>query len=388
MLPASLLPMAVLFAQVLADGGGGSNTERGRRRAEASARPGALHSSPDLEAVHTLRRTLLSRFGLERLPEPSGKAVVPQHMWDLYHFRTGNYFAVKDSSFSALERHTAGTNTVRCFHHLEDQEEVLLLEGSGLHQMVFNLTTVPAGEHIVSAELRLYSEDNGWPAAGHQRVGDYHLWQVLPGQASHRLLESRRLPANRSRWETFEVGPAVEDSRRTGAGLVGFLIQVGEAGGPTAPLRVSRSLRGEEGSWPLRRPLLVTYGRDGKGLTLGSRGKRPRGRRKAKRPRGRCRRKPLYVDFERVGWTEWIIAPRGYNAFYCQGDCRFPLADHMNSSSHAIVQTLVSAVNANVPKACCVPTDLSPIAMLYLDEEERVVLKNYQEMVVEGCGCR
>ena len=26
--------------------------------------------------------------------------------------------------------------------------------------------------------------------------------------------------------------------------------------------------------------------------------------------------------------------------------------------------------------------------MLYLDEYEKVVLKNYENMVIEGCGCR
>ncbi|XP_041920092.1 bone morphogenetic protein 16 isoform X2 [Alosa sapidissima] len=104
--------------------------------------------------------------------------------------------------------------------------------------------------------------------------------------------------------------------------------------------------------------------------------------------RARCRRHPLYVDFKDVGWNKWIVAPSGYDAFFCLGECRFPLADHMNSSSHAMVQTLVNSVNGAVPKACCVPTALSPIAMLYLDQHERVVLKNYQDMVVEGCGCR
>lgn len=104
--------------------------------------------------------------------------------------------------------------------------------------------------------------------------------------------------------------------------------------------------------------------------------------------RARCRRHPLYVDFKDVGWNKWIVAPSGYDAFFCLGECSFPLADHMNSSSHAMVQTLVNSVNGAVPKACCVPTALSPIAMLYLDQNDRVVLKNYQDMVVEGCGCR
>lgn len=104
--------------------------------------------------------------------------------------------------------------------------------------------------------------------------------------------------------------------------------------------------------------------------------------------RNRCRRHPLYVDFNDVGWHKWIIAPSGYDAYFCLGECRFPLADHMNSSSHAMVQTLVNSVNGAVPRPCCVPTSLSPIALLYLDPQDRVVLKNYEDMVVEGCGCR
>ena len=42
----------------------------------------------------------------------------------------------------------------------------------------------------------------------------------------------------------------------------------------------------------------------------------------------------------------------------------------------------------NVPRACCVPTELSSISMLYIDEYDKVVLKNYHDMVVEACGCR
>nr|6OML_X Chain X, Bone morphogenetic protein 2 and Bone morphogenetic protein 6 [Homo sapiens]6OML_Y Chain Y, Bone morphogenetic protein 2 and Bone morphogenetic protein 6 [Homo sapiens] len=102
-----------------------------------------------------------------------------------------------------------------------------------------------------------------------------------------------------------------------------------------------------------------------------------------------CKRHPLYVDFSDVGWNDWIVAPPGYHAFYCDGECSFPLNAHMNATNHAIVQTLVHLMNPEyVPKPCCAPTELSAISMLYLDENEKVVLKNYQDMVVEGCGCR
>lgn len=38
---------------------------------------------------------------------------------------------------------------------------------------------------------------------------------------------------------------------------------------------------------------------------------------------------------------DWIIAPEGYAANYCDGECSFPLNAHMNATNHAIVQTLV-----------------------------------------------
>ena len=61
----------------------------------------------------------------------------------------------------------------------------------------------------------------------------------------------------------------------------------------------------------------------------------------------------------------------------------------MNGTNHATVQTLVNGVNpAAVPPACCVPTELSSVSLLFLDEYEKVTLKNYENMVVEGCGCR
>lgn len=114
-----------------------------------------------------------------------------------------------------------------------------------------------------------------------------------------------------------------------------------------------------------------------------------RSRHRGKGKKDHCRRHSLYVDFSDVGWNDWIVAPPGYHAYYCNGECRFPLSDHINSTNHAIVQTLVNSVNPTlVPKACCIPTELSSISMLYVDEYEKVVLKSYQEMVVEGCGCR
>ena len=51
------------------------------------------------------------------------------------------------------------------------------------------------------------------------------------------------------------------------------------------------------------------------------------------------------MSFQDLGWEEWIIAPDDYQAFYCHGECSFPLNTHMNATNHAIVQTLVHLMN-------------------------------------------
>jgi hypothetical protein len=32
-------------------------------------------------------------------------------------------------------------------------------------------------------------------------------------------------------------------------------------------------------------------------------------------------------------FQNWIIAPDGFHAFYCDGECQFPLAAHMNATN-------------------------------------------------------
>lgn len=119
-----------------------------------------------------------------------------------------------------------------------------------------------------------------------------------------------------------------------------------------------------------------------------------------------CQIQTLYVSFKDLKWHDWIVAPDGYGekmdllrswnnfffhfsgAFYCSGECNFPLNAHMNATNHAIVQTLVHLMNpGRVPKPCCAPTRLSAISVLYYLDDSNVNLKKYKNMVVKSCGC-
>ncbi|XP_029817495.1 bone morphogenetic protein 2 [Manacus vitellinus] len=286
-----------------------------------------------------------------------------------------------------------------CLITLEVLEELPETSGKTTRRFFFNLTSIPTEESITSAELQIFRQqvhgafENN--SSYHHRINIYEI--IKPATATSkdpvtRLLDTRLVHHNASKWESFDVTPAVLRWIAHGQPNHGFVVEVvhldKENSASKRHVRISRSLHQDEDSWSQLRPLLVTFGHDGKGHPLHKREKRQAKHKQRKRHKYSCKRHPLYVDFNDVGWNDWIVAPPGYSAFYCHGECPFPLADHLNSTNHAIVQTLVNSVNSKIPKACCVPTELSAISMLYLDENEKVVLKNYQDMVVEGCGCR
>ncbi|KAM4615870.1 bone morphogenetic protein 10 [Polymixia lowei] len=103
-----------------------------------------------------------------------------------------------------------------------------------------------------------------------------------------------------------------------------------------------------------------------------------------------CKKQSLFVEFKDIGWDSWILAPTGYDAFECSGICTYPLTKHVTPTKHAIVQTLVS-INSpqKAARACCVPTKLDPISLLYLDDTGVVTYKyKFEGMVVAECGCR
>ncbi|XP_071019548.1 bone morphogenetic protein 2-like [Oncorhynchus clarkii lewisi] len=418
--------MVLLLAQVLLGGAAGLIPEVGRRKYSESGK----HSPEQSENfLNEFELRLLNMFGLKRRPNPSRQAVVPQYMVDLYrmHSANGDHSTKRPRSMGRhAERAASKANTIRSFHHEESMEALASLKGRTTQQFFFNLTSIPGEELITSAELRVYrdqvlgataaptsntshnssnrsSTNTSTSVGGIHRINVYEVFGAPAsprGEPLTRLLDTRLVQDSLSRWESFDVSPAVSQWSSGGSHNHGFMVEVfhpdthggEEARRQSRHVRVSRSLHEDQDSWPQARPLLVTYSHDGRGNAVLHRDKRQAaGHRKQRRKhqhKANCHRHELDVDFSEVGWNEWIVAPPGYHAFYCHGVCPFPLADHLNSTNHAIVQTLVNSVNSNIPRACCVPTELSPISLLYLDEYEKVILKNYQDMVVEGCGCR
>ncbi|XP_051943958.1 inhibin beta A chain-like [Hippocampus zosterae] len=105
-----------------------------------------------------------------------------------------------------------------------------------------------------------------------------------------------------------------------------------------------------------------------------------------------CCKQQFYVSFQDIGWSDWIIAPSGYHANYCEGDC----PNHMASVGGSALSFHTAVINQyrmrgsgpfqNV-KSCCVPTRLRAMSMLYFDDEQMIVKKDIRDMIVDQCGC-
>ncbi|XP_078386820.1 nodal-like [Cetorhinus maximus] len=102
----------------------------------------------------------------------------------------------------------------------------------------------------------------------------------------------------------------------------------------------------------------------------------------------RCRRIMFQVKFGKIGWGAWVIFPKMYNAFRCEGECPSPTGEDAKPTNHAYMQSLLKFHHPTlVPSPCCVPIKMNPMSMLYIEKGE-VVLRHHENMVVQECGCR
>ncbi|XP_023269252.1 nodal homolog [Seriola lalandi dorsalis] len=100
-----------------------------------------------------------------------------------------------------------------------------------------------------------------------------------------------------------------------------------------------------------------------------------------------CRKVDMWVDFDHIGWDEWIVHPKRYNAYRCEGECPIPLDESFHPTNHAYMQSLLHHHHPErVTCPSCVPTRLSPLSMLYYENDD-LALRHHEDMIVEECGC-
>ncbi|KPU72945.1 uncharacterized protein Dana_GF20585, isoform B [Drosophila ananassae] len=375
---------------------------------------------PDPSTLVEIENSLLSLFNMKRPPKiDRSKIIIPEAMKKLYAEIMGHELDSVNIPKPGLL--TKSANTVRSFTHKDSKIDDRFPHHHRF-RLHFDVKSIPAEEKLKAAELQLTRDAlssqavSRWASANRTRyqVLVYDITRVgLRGQRepSYLLLDTKTVRLNSTDTVSLDVQPAVDRWLAEPQRNYGLLVEVRTVRSlkpaPHPHVRLRRSADEAHEQWQHKQPLLFTYTDDGRhkarsirdvsgsegGGNGGGGGKggnrNRRHHRRRKNHDDTCRRHSLYVDFSDVGWDDWIVAPPGYDAYYCHGKCPFPLADHFNSTNHAVVQMLVNDLNpGKVPKACCVPTQLESVAMLYLNDQSTVVLKNYQEMTVVGCGCR
>ena len=115
-----------------------------------------------------------------------------------------------------------------------------------------------------------------------------------------------------------------------------------------------------------------------------------------------CKKLDFNVNFVELGWDKWIIFPKIFNAHICSGDCSLPFnkQSFLQSSSsssgfvqvtnHAQIMSILEYKHPKINKQMtkCVSTKLKPLTVVFLDENGLIKTKQYEDMIVDECGCR
>ncbi|XP_051241833.1 inhibin subunit beta Aa [Dicentrarchus labrax] len=208
------------------------------------------------------------------------------------------------------------------------------------------------------------------------------------------LLAEKTVDTRRSGWHTFPVSAAVQALLESAESMTLSLrasCPLCADAGATLVLVSGNSETSQRASQreQSHRPFLMAVVRQEDGGD--SRRRRKRGLECDGKVRVCCKRQ-FYVNFKDIGWNDWIIAPPGYHANYCEGECPSHVAS-ITGSTLSFHSTVIShyRMRGYSPfqnlRSCCVPTRLRAMSMLYYNEEQKIIKKDIQNMIVEECGC-
>ncbi|XP_040462613.1 bone morphogenetic protein 7-like [Falco naumanni] len=353
-------------------------------------------------------------FDIEALPpDVLPRKRPPQFMVDLFN-------AVADANGISRAPGLLEGDVVRSF---EDRVPL----GADLHRFHFDVGAVERSERVLRAELRVFGLRRGRAAgAGVRHFCKVELYELLENgskpQKRH-LIASRLLSMYTEGWEVFNVTETVSKWVGNSSSNHGFLITTTHVFNNRIEHNVVKFAKNQGALQATRNAFLVLFTNSNKRRSSSfapsstkpemnpdkndashmpretqviesssaSMSRRPRAAAlpSAESQVTACHRREFYVDFRAIGWSGWIIYPNGYNAFSCKGSCLFPLGESLNATNHATVQSIVHTLklSQDISTPCCVPDELKSLNLLYFDDKENVVLKNYKDMVATRCGC-
>ncbi|XP_073684867.1 nodal-related 2 [Garra rufa] len=241
------------------------------------------------------------------------------------------------------------------------------------------------GVCLENQSLGRLSESSLISVSYHWRV--YNVTDLLLNWIGPKLSERIRLKTKRSLRHALQAANKSTDGIRHRAMLLIFSHTVSEQGEQDRASLLhtaekSKFLFNTEGKEVRRdKPHKSKRGRRGQPM------RNPEPLRSQAEKSSMCRRVDMHVDFNQIGWGSWIVFPKKYNAYRCEGSCPNPLGEDLHPTNHAYMQSLLKYYHpSRVSAACCAPTKMSPLSMLYYENGE-LILRHHEDMVVEECGC-
>ncbi|XP_065111185.1 protein DVR-1 [Paramisgurnus dabryanus] len=353
-----------------------------------------FHSFIEAQNVNLQEKLFLSSMGLSSRPKPSPHTPVPSLLWKMFKKSSKQPLTSEMDSCVVSEYGVRG-NIVR---FIQDQGSLISAPAGRCFYCVrkhlfFNMSVLEDVEQLSFAQLEIKFKQDLSHLGRHAFSMDLYrvLRTTLKGvnhESSRKLLQSQSVGYFTHSPVHFNLTDLAESWRKPGKNY-GLQVEL-QLSNDVLDEHVFDTDSVHSGIRDVRIP---EFSASLVAVSLNPLQCRSRRKRSASyppvTPSNVCKPRRLYIDFKDVGWQDWIIAPQGYLANYCHGECPFPLSESLNGTNHAILQTLVHSFDPKgTPQPCCVPIKLSPISMLYYDNNDNVVLRHYEDMMVDECGCR
>nr|XP_033813021.1 growth/differentiation factor 15 [Geotrypetes seraphini] len=250
-------------------------------------------------------------------------------------------------------------------------------------KLVFSRTkTLHQKLHVLQAELRLFKKvlgvlsqsDTRLNSVVHPVVNIYKTedFSHVNGHLEHQLLDSKPFSEETLTFNLqFAIQKWVASSEKTLHLELDFVLEIP----PNLPEK-----------WEGINPVILEVETQRGG---GSRARKARAvlpnEEDCKNSETNCCRKSLRVSFEEIGWSDWVMAPKSYTMYFCDGSCPH---NYKPASMHAQIKARMHNLsNGATPAPCCVPANYGSMVLMHYNSVGKLILTPFEDMIVQKCHC-
>lgn len=109
-----------------------------------------------------------------------------------------------------------------------------------------------------------------------------------------------------------------------------------------------------------------------------------------------CRRK-VKINFADLGWDQWVLSPRSFDAYYCIGRCStfgvggsggLAALDDADAGAAFYAEMMnLQRRGGNRLSPCCSPTKFAPLTIKVLSGVNEEATQTLDNLIVRQCGC-